>query len=83
VAFERLIPLRKPSGMAQRDIVQFRLGVSNGVTGVVTLPLNEVAELAIRDRTEKVSLVHLDKVQYEAQALSRGWAWRAASNAQP
>ena len=37
-AFERLIPLRKPSGLG--DIVQFVLGVSDGVTGAVTLLLN-------------------------------------------
>jgi len=35
------------------------LGVSDGVTGAVTLLLNQVAELAIRDRTEKFTLVHL------------------------
>ena len=58
-AFERLIPLRKPSGLAQRDIVQFVLAVSDGVTGAVTLLLNQAAELAIRDRTEKITLVHL------------------------
>ena len=59
-AFERLIPLRKPSGLAQRDIVQFVLGVSDGVTGAVTILLNQAAELAIRDRTEKITLVHLE-----------------------
>lgn len=59
-AFERLIPLRKPSELAQRDIVQFVLGVSDGVTGAVTLLLNQAAELAIRDRTEKITLVHLE-----------------------
>ena len=61
-AFERLIPLRKPSELARREIVQFVLADSGGLTGAMARLLNEAAELAIRDRSEKISLAHLEHV---------------------
>lgn len=61
-AFERVLPLRKPSDLAQRAIVQYVLGASSGLTGEVARLLTESAELAIRDRTEAIGMGHLEQV---------------------
>jgi len=61
-AFERVIPLRKPSHLDQRLIAQFLLAASDGLTGEVSRLLNTAAELAIRDRSESISLGHLEHV---------------------
>ena len=61
-AFGKLLPLRKASALAERAIVQFMLAASNGLTGEVARLLNEAAELAIRDRTERITIAHLEHV---------------------
>lgn len=60
-AFEKLLPLRRPSSLAQRDSVQFMLAATGGLTGAVASILTSAAEFAIRDRSESISLVHLEK----------------------
>ena len=61
-AFERVLPLRRPSNLAQRSIAQFLLAASDGLTGEVSRLLNEAAEMAIRDGGERVTLAHLEHV---------------------
>ncbi|WP_119153597.1 TniB family NTP-binding protein [Caldimonas tepidiphila] len=61
-AFERVLPLRKPSELTQRPVVQFMLAASAGLTGEVSRLLNEAAELAIRDASERITLAHLEQV---------------------
>src|ERR1700682_274862 len=51
-AFERVLPLRRPSDLAQREIVQYVLAASGGLTGEVSRILNAAAELAIRSGDE-------------------------------
>jgi hypothetical protein len=63
-AFERVLPLRKPSDLSQRTIVQFMLTASAGLTGEVSRLLNEATELAILDRSERITLAHLEKVAH-------------------
>jgi hypothetical protein len=63
-AFERVLPLRKPSELSQRTVVQFMLTASAGLTGEVSRLLNEAAELAILDRSERITLAHLEKVAH-------------------
>jgi hypothetical protein len=46
-AFERVLPLRKPSDLARREIVQFVLSATGGLTGEISSLLNNAAELAI------------------------------------
>ena len=60
-AFERLLPLKKPSLLAQRDVVEFVLAATGGITGAIA-QLTHAAELAIRDGTERVGLTHLEHV---------------------
>ncbi len=59
-AFERVIPLRKASNLAQRAIVEFVLAHSGGLTGEVARLLNESAEYAILDKSEMIKLEHLE-----------------------
>jgi Cdc6-like AAA superfamily ATPase len=65
-AFERLLPLRRPSDLAQREIVQYVLAASDGLTGEVSRILNAAAELAIRDGNESIKLYHLEQVTHIA-----------------
>lgn len=61
-AFERILPLRKPSDLMQRPIVQFVLAASDGLTGKISRLLNEAAALAILDGSEQISLAQLEHV---------------------
>jgi Bacterial TniB protein len=61
-AFERVLPLRRASNLAQKTIVEFLLAASGGLTGEVSRLLNEAAELAIIDATERITLRHLEHV---------------------
>ena len=61
-AFGKLLPLRKASALAERAIVQFMLAASDGLTGEIARILNEAAELAIHDRSERITLAHLEHV---------------------
>jgi hypothetical protein len=61
-AFERLLPLKKPSSLAQRDVVEFVLAATGGIAGAIAQLLTRAAELAIRDGTERVALAHLEHV---------------------
>lgn len=65
-AFERVLPLRKPSELTQRPIAEFLLGASAGLTGEVSRLLNEAAEHAILDRTERITLAHLEHAAHVA-----------------
>ena len=67
-AFERVIPLRKPSHLDQRLTAQFLLAASDGLKGEVSRLLNTAAELAIRDRSECINLGHLEHVVRRAAA---------------
>ena len=57
-----MLPLRKPSGLAQRAVVQFVLSASAGLTGEISRLLNAAAALAIQDGSERITLAHLENV---------------------
>jgi hypothetical protein len=61
-AFERVLPLRKPSDLMQRSIVQFILVASGGLTGEISRLLNEAAALAVLDGSEQITIAHLEHV---------------------
>ena len=61
-AFERLLPLKKSSLLAQRDLVQLVLAATGGITGAIAQLLTHAAELAIRDRSEQIAAAHLEQV---------------------
>jgi hypothetical protein len=63
-AFESVLPLRKPSDLAQRPVAQFLLAASAGLLGEVARMLTEAAELAIRDSSECITLAHLESVAH-------------------
>lgn len=59
-AFEQVIPLRKASDLAQRDILEFIHAYSGGLTGEIARLINEAAEYAITDRSEMIKMEHLE-----------------------
>lgn len=61
-ASERVLPLRKPSDFARREIVQFILSASGGLTVEISTMLNYAAELAIRNGDELIDMTHLEHV---------------------
>ncbi|WP_265307384.1 TniB family NTP-binding protein [Verminephrobacter eiseniae] len=61
-AFERVLPLRKPSDLMQRSIVQFILSASAGLTGEISRLLTAAAALSILDGGEQITLAHLEHV---------------------
>jgi len=63
-AFERTLPLRNASDLGQRPIVQFMLAATNGLTGQVARLLRQAATAAIQDRSEKITLTHLEQAAY-------------------
>ncbi|MDR5748187.1 hypothetical protein QCE73_33910, partial [Caballeronia sp. LZ029] len=61
-AFERILPLRRPSDLAQKEIAQYVLAASGGLTGEVSRILNAAAEAGIRSGDECIKLEHLEHV---------------------
>lgn len=59
-AFERILPLRRPSNLSRREIVTAVLAASGGLTGEVSRLLNAATELAIRDRREMIDVSHIE-----------------------
>lgn len=64
-AFEQVLPLRRPSDLVQQPIVQFLVAASTGLLGEVSRLLNLAAERAIHDKSERVTLDHLERAVYE------------------
>ena len=61
-AFEAALPLKRPSELTQRPLVQYLSAVSGGLLGEVSRLLNDAAEAAIRDGSERITLGHLEHV---------------------
>jgi len=57
VGFNRLLPLHKPSPFGDKAMIQKLMVHSDGLTGKITTLLAQAAELAIRQKTESISLV--------------------------
>ena len=56
------LPLRKPSDLARREIVQFVLSATGGLTGEISTLLSNAAELSIRTGDEYIGITHLEHV---------------------
>jgi replication-associated recombination protein RarA len=63
-SFEQALPLRRPSQLTQRLIVQFLVAASGGLLGEVSRMLNTAAELAIMDGSERITLEMLEQVAH-------------------
>ena len=61
VSFGRLLPLHYPSRFGDKEMIQKLMAFSGGLTGKITTLLTQAAELAIRDKSESVSLALLDR----------------------
>ena len=61
VSFGRLLPLHLPSPFGDRDMIQKLMAYSGCLTGRITTLLAQAAELAIRQKTECISLDLLDQ----------------------
>ena len=61
VSFGRLLPLHLPSPFGDKDMIQKLMAYSGGLTGRITTLLAQAAELAIRHKTECISLDLLDQ----------------------
>ena len=68
LAFERLIPLREPSKLAERTMSRAILDRSSGITGNMAEMLVQAAELALQRDREHLDLPLLDEVAQPATA---------------
>ncbi|WP_258234451.1 TniB family NTP-binding protein [Cupriavidus pinatubonensis] len=59
-AFERILPLRRPSNLSRQEVVTAILAASGGLTGEVSRLLNSATELAIRDGREMIDVSHIE-----------------------
>jgi hypothetical protein len=83
-ALERVLPQRKPSDLARREIVQFVLSASGGLTGEISTLLNNTAQLSIRNGDELIGLMHLEHVcAYGAVMSPRDRLLRGPSTKKP
>ena len=56
MSFGRLLPLHEPSPFGDKAIIQKLVVHGGGSTGKITSLLTQAAELAIRKKTESISL---------------------------
>ena len=56
MSFGRLLPQHKPSPFGDKAIIQKLMVHSGGLTGKITTLLAQAAELAIRQKTDSISL---------------------------
>ena len=61
VSFGRLLPLENPSPFAEKEMIQKLLAFSSGLTGKITTLLAQAAELAIRYKSESISVTLLEQ----------------------
>jgi hypothetical protein len=61
---KQALPLRRPSQLVQRPIVQFLVAASGGLLGDVSSLLNTAAEMAILDGSERITLALLEQVAH-------------------
>jgi hypothetical protein len=60
-SFERVLPLRKASHLADAATARFVLARSGGLTGQVSRLLNDAAEIAIADGSERITVELLEE----------------------
>jgi SpoVK/Ycf46/Vps4 family AAA+-type ATPase len=63
-AFERILPLRKTSGLANPVFTQRVVAMSEGVLGEIATLVTRCGEMAIRSGTESISVKMLDELDY-------------------
>ena len=61
VSFGQLLPLHKPSAFGEKYMIRKLMAYSGGLTGRIAGLMAQVAELAIRQGTESISLDLLDQ----------------------
>lgn len=63
-SFERMLPLKKPSLLIEDKIALKILSMSEGTIGEITDILKKSAVMAVRNRTESISLKVLESIDY-------------------
>lgn len=63
VTWERMLPLRNPSGLGDAEVVGYLAKVSNGVLDVILKRVQNAALLALADGSERITLALLKKAE--------------------
>ena len=66
MSFGRLLPLHAPSPFGDKAVIQKLMAYSGGLTGKITTLLAQAVELAIRQKTECISLNLLNEAASDA-----------------
>jgi len=64
MSFERMLPLKKPSNLIERDIALKILGMSDGTIGSISKLLTKAAIYAVKNGTERITLTVLKKIEW-------------------
>lgn len=64
VSFERMLPLKQASNLAQQEVASLLYGMSEGYIGELSRILSEASALAIHSGTEQISIKLLQKVDW-------------------
>jgi hypothetical protein len=64
ITFERMLPLRNPSHLFEKNMALKLLGMSDGLIGELSAVLTRAAEEAIRNNREKIDGVTLNRINW-------------------
>ena len=64
MSFERMLPLKKPSNLIERNIALKILGMSDGTIGSISKLLTKAAIYAVKNGTEKITLAVLKNIEW-------------------
>lgn len=70
-SFERILPLKLPSNLMQKEIAQQLMSMSEGSLGELTIILRRATMAAIEDKSEHISLALLQHLDYVPQSASQ------------
>lgn len=70
-SFERVLPLRRPSGLANPIMTRRLIALSEGILGEIVTLLIRAAEMAVRTGTERIEPAMLDRIDYMAPSERR------------
>jgi Bacterial TniB protein len=74
ISLEKVLPLRRPSGLGNPIMTRRLVGLSEGILGEIVALVVQAAEWAIRNGVEKIGTEVLDKVDYLPPSARRASA---------
>ena len=74
-AWEKVLPLKRPSGLTQRELAMHLYALSDGRLGMLAAILTKTAEAAIKTGHERITIELLDQLGYDIPASFSGFVF--------